>query len=173
MPRVIHHGLAARVVPGTPDTWRLVSQGTDSLFPLFYDVMIGTGVPLGTEFDARRLLGYVSAIGWQLEQSGAAGLRGCFPCKWVIVTHETAGCWDILAVPRKADLARLPAAFDAQYDEVGADASRGFAYRILNMHAAEANEYRFLQRKVPVPSLAPHTYDVVSIEQSLKQSALN
>lgn len=170
-PRVLQHGLSARVVAGPPDSWRLVARGADGLFSLFYRLMVGVPIPDNTELDTRRLLGYVSPIGWQLAKSGGGATMGWFACKWVIVTDSAAGCWDIIAVPRDADIARLPAGFDAAYEEIPADAAKAFAFAQLNLHAAEANEFRFLQRKVPIPSPAPNQYDVATIERLLKECA--
>jgi hypothetical protein len=130
-PRILQHGLSARVVAGTPDLWRLTTQEADRLFSMFYRSMIGTPIPANIELVARRLLGYVSPIGWQLDKSGGGATRGWFACKWVILTHPTAGCWDVIVVPRTADLAWLPTTFDAASEEISADTTKAFAFQKL------------------------------------------
>ena len=83
------------------------------------------------------------------------------------------GYWDVIAVVRSADLTRLPATFDSAYEEIAADACKQFAFEKLNMHAMEASEYRFLQRKVLLPSPAPNGLSPAALDRALKECAPN
>lgn len=170
--RLLQHGLSARVLPGTPDTWKLTVRGADGLFALLYRATVGTSVPDGLEFDARRLLGYVSTITWQLDKSGTGVQKSWFPCRWIILTQNEE-CWDIIVVHREADIDRLAPSFGGVYQEVASDAARPFAFRVLGLHAVQANDLRFLERKVPVPTLRPGHHNVREIERSLREAAPN
>jgi len=154
VPRVLHHGMSARVDIGPPEVWRLRVQSADGGFSLLYQSTIGNPIAHGTEFDVRLLLGYATPIGWQIQKSGVAIPRAWFPCKWIIAVAPANGCWDIIGMFRDLDLTRLPAAFDAAYEEIPQDAIKTFAFRNLGLQASEAGGYRFVQRKAPLPIAA-------------------
>lgn len=164
--RVLRHGLTARVLPGTPDTWRLTVHGNDGLFALLYRAIVASAIPDGTELDAKRLLGYVSQIAWQLDKSGVSAPKSWFPCRWIILSQDD-DFWDMIVVPRDAQIDRLGPSLGNVYQEVTENAARPFAHRILSLHAVQANEYRFLERKVPFHALQPGEYRVGDIERSL------
>lgn len=168
-PRRLRHGLSASVIVGPPQVWRLTTQGPDDVFPRLYDMAIGTPIANGTELDARELLKYISPIAWQLDKSGY-GPRAWYACYWVLVGTD-AECWDVLVVPRDANLAALPPAFDAAYREIVGNAVKGFAKRVLDLHAVQANAFRFLERKVPIAARQPVAWDHGAIERALKNAA--
>jgi hypothetical protein len=131
-PRMLRHGLKASVVPGTPPVWRLLVHGTDDVFALLYRMVMGVAVTRGAEVDARGLLRYVSPIFWQLEKCGH-GPPEWIRCKWMMVA-DGAQEWDILAIPRSADLARMPHAFDTAYQEIATTDIKQMAWDLLGMN---------------------------------------
>jgi hypothetical protein len=167
-PRRLRHGLLAAVVNGTPDTWNLTTQRPTEIFPQLYEMVMGVQVAEGTELDARELLKYVSPIGWQLDKSGY-GPRAWYPSYWIVATDDS-GCWDIIAVPRDADLRQLPAVFHSDYQEVVPEAARDFARCCLRLQAVQAAAYRFLERKAPLPAIQPGTHNLGAIDNALRSA---
>lgn len=170
-PRRLRHGLSAAVVVGPPEVWRLTVQGPTEIFAHLYQMVIGTAVVDGTQLNGRELLKYIAPIAWQLEKS-AYGPRRWYPCYWVLAGTD-AECWDIIVVPRDIDLASIPPTFDADYQEVVGNPVKGFAWRVLDLHAVQASAFRFLERKVPVPTQQPGAWDAGAVERSLRAAAPN
>lgn len=171
-PRKLRHGLTATVVPGTsgtPDKWSLSSQSTNDVFPQLYRLMIGTSLPAGTMLDSLELLQYVSSVAWQLYKCN----RG--PCAWWAgrwgVLTAPGTMWDMIVLPKEADVTRLPAAFASEYQEVPSEAAKELAMRIFSINARTAMHARFLERKTPFPTPPSGPYDTAVIEHSLKTAA--
>ena len=170
-PRRLRHGLSARVVPGPPEAWRLTTGGADEIFAMLYRRMVGVEIPPHTELDAHRLLGYSESIAWQLEKSGLGSTRAWFPCYWVMVSAAAAS-WSVIGVPRGVPPDRLPATFEAEYEEVSPDGAKSFALVTLGLHAVQALSVRFLQG-TPEPNPAPGVTDARALDRRLKASAPN
>ena len=172
-PRRLFHGLSAKVLPGTgkPDVWELTAQNLPCIFPQLYQFVIGKPIAENTKLDARDLLNYVSSISWQLGKSGY-GPRRWYACYRVIAkTTAPAEYWDILVVPNEAQLDQLPASFASEYQEVSTDAAKDFAFRILKLHAIQANSFYFLERKKPLQAPQAGFADTGALERSLKAAA--
>jgi hypothetical protein len=170
--RALQHGLSARVIPGTPDKWKITAKSTDGVFALLYQATVGVPIPDATEMDARGLLGYVPSISWQLQKSGSPVTRSWFPCHWVFLTHGDQ-LWDMIGISREADVSRLPATLAGVYQELSPEAARILARETLGLQAVQANAIRFLQRTTPIQAQEPGKYNVHEIENSLRAAAPN
>ncbi len=166
LPRRLRHGLTASVVTGDPDEWRLVTQGEEEIFPLLYRLSTGTAISKGTVLNARQLLPYVSAIGWQLQQSGYHA-RSWFECYWGLVGNGD-DYWDIVVVPRDLDLEGLPPRFQVTYEELAHEHAKNMARMLFDMHATQASSFRFLQRVTPFHSDTPGVWNFRIIDDDLK-----
>jgi len=171
-PRILKHGLSARVAPGAPDTWKLTVQHADGIFALLYETAIGVPIRVGTELDARDLLGYVSSIGWQLAKSGRGTAHSWWPCHWVFLSQGEQ-LWDVLGISCEADLSRLPPTLSSQYQELAPDAAKLLARETLGLQAVQASAVRFLQRATPLPPREPGKYNASGIEQALRTAIPN
>lgn len=169
-PRRLHHGISARVLPGNPDEWRVTVQGADGVFAKLYGVSVGVALQNGTEFDCRRLLGYLRDVSWQLDESGNGDWKGWFPSKWVFLQSPTHW-WDVLVLQRRLPLDRLPPTVSDAYHEISVHGTKEFAFKRLGLHAVQAQSYRFLERKVPVPSDSQNV--AMELERLLRQSIPN
>jgi hypothetical protein len=170
-PRMLKHGLSARVVPNTPAKWKITVQRADGIFGLLYQATIGIPIPDGTELNARELLGYVPSISWQLAKSGTGTAQGWWPCHWVFLTQGDQ-LWDVIGILRGADLSQLPPALSGLYQELSAEAAKPLARETLGLQAVQAQALRFLQRTTPLPAREPGKYNASSIEQSLRVAIL-
>ncbi|MEK7994195.1 MAG: YaaC family protein [Planctomycetota bacterium] len=171
-PRRLHHGLAARVVAGKPDEWRLSVGTEDGVFSRLYQASVGMPVPDHAVIDGRQLLGYLGDITWQLDKSGNSDFKAWFPCKWVIAVG-TGEYWDVVAVPRRVPVDRLPPSLGDAYDELAVDAVKEFAAVTLGLHAIQAGHYRFLQRKVPIKTDPSGNLNGAALDRLLRESMPN
>src|SRR5439155_25796310 len=166
-PRVLQHGLSARVVPGKPDKWKITARSSGGVFALLYHVSIGSPIPDPTELDARELLGYVHSIAWQLEKSGSPAAKSWFPCHWIFLSLGDQ-VWDVIAISREAVISRLPATLANVYEELSPEAAIPLAFQTLGLHAVQAQGFRFLQRTTPVQAQTPGKLNVAEVERSLR-----
>jgi hypothetical protein len=165
-PRLLRHGLTARVESGPIDKWKLTINSEHDIFGLLYRASVGVSATARTTMDARELLGYVSPIHWQVEQSRPNEAASWFPCKWVILI-DGKRFWDVLAVPRVAPLAKLEAGLGSLYEELSFDAAKDLARSTMGLQAVQAASLRFLQRITPLESEDPDQMNVRPIEDSL------
>lgn len=171
-PRKLRHGLTATVIPGAggaSDKWFLSSQNANEIFPQLYQLMIGTSLPTSTTLDSLELLQYISSVAWQLHKCNR-GQQAWHAGRWVALTAP-GNMWDLIVVSQEADITRLPATFDADYQEVRPEAAKELAMRVFSLHARTAMHCRFLERKTPFPTPASGPYDLGAIERSLKTAA--
>lgn len=171
-PRILKHGLSARVVPVTPETWKVSVQSADGIFALLYQAAVGVPIPVGTELDARHLLGYVSPIGWQFGKSGIAAAPSWWPCHWVFLSRGEE-VWDVIGIFKDADLSRLPDTLSNLYQELSPEAAKPLARETLGLQAIQAHSLRFLQRTVPLQPREPGKYNVSGVEESLRNAIPN
>ncbi len=171
-PRVIHHGLSARVIAGNPDIWQLTVGGADSVFPMLYRAYIGMTINPNTLLNARDLLGYSRQIGWQLKESGYFALIRSYPCRWAILARD-AEYWDVIAIPTSTQFGPLWNSLGAIYEEVEPLSAKDFAFRIFEMHGVVASTYRFFQRRRPEVSDPPNEHRHEILQVSLQQALPN
>jgi hypothetical protein len=174
-PRVIRHGVTARVVrvvEDSPDIWKLTTVGADDVFPLLYQIRLGHSIPPSTTFDAHDLLGYLSSISWQLGESGYAPKVATFYCHWVSLFkgHEH---WDVVGVPQGAVLDQLWPHFSQSYEELEFDSIKDHAFKFFNLHAFEASTFRFFQRRGPEVSPDPDRWPTRILQAKLEESLPN
>jgi hypothetical protein len=167
-PRVIHHGVSARVIPATPDVWE-VKVHADGVFPMFYRQSLGLSISPNTVFDARMLLGFSLPIGWQLRQCGHSADIKSFPAKWAMLTNGT-NYWDVVALNSAATLGTLEPGFQAVYEEVDTQSARRLARSVLDLTASEASDFRFFQRRTVATSATVGTFDKSVLTSTLLQS---
>jgi len=172
--RALQHGLSARIVPGAPgapDTWRLTVRDANHIFGLLYQATVApVAMPATTELDARDLLGYVTAIDWQLRQAGRAATISWHPCYWVILEAGNSA-WDLVGVHRGANLNRLPG-LDPLYQELTHDSVKQLVRETLGLQSIQARSIRFLQRTTPIV-LAPPDRSVQRLEDTLVAAVPN
>jgi hypothetical protein len=165
-PRHLRHGLSASVESGLSDKWKLTIKSAGDIFGLLYQASVGTSAPAGTTMDARELLGYVSSIHWQVEQSRPTEAASWFPCKWVILV-DGKRFWDVVAVPRVANMSKLSPALGTLYEELPVEAAKDLARSTMDLQAVQAASFRFLQRTTPLEAEDPAKVNVRPIEDSL------
>lgn len=171
-PRIIRHGLSARVVVGDPDVWRLAVGQADDVFPILYRVSFGMAINPNTLLDARDLLGYVIPIGWQLKVSDRASMIRSFLCRWAMLVRDREQ-WDVIAIPMAAPLDAMWNTLSAVYEELDPATTKDFAFRIFNMHAVVATRFRFFQRRQPAVTDQPGVWQPTVLQAGLQQALPN
>jgi hypothetical protein len=166
--RKLRHGVSARVVDGNPDQWNLTVHSSDGVFEHLYRAVTGGQIPPSSVLNVRQLMSYVSSIAWQFGKTYPQLGRRWFLCYWIVRVHPDHGCWDIVGIPREADLSSVPAAFCAAFEEVPHELAKGFAHEALGLQAVQALAYRFFQRKATIPCPTPGKYDVSSLDSEFR-----
>jgi hypothetical protein len=147
----IRHGVFHDYDPNKGFAEQIVTITANGVFPLFYELIVGTKLPNGFHLSVPDLLGYMSDIQFEYEHAGY-GAHKLLPvkCRGLVknVSESASETWAVVAVHKFEMLESCPNAvgsFLQCFEEVAL--KKYLCERVFGISAPERLGFRFFQSK--------------------------